>query len=179
MLGVNNNMVRLAVLVSILSLVPYSVFAQTNNDDVSQVAYPSGDATMKDLLPRFRGRAVVMDIDARILENDQVTWNETHQKLTIPGRPVEIKLIGENLVVLARFTYIRQHGDRRKFLIAQGQIWMADPKQGISYQTSVQTIPLEFDETISYFPLGPFKAEAGPSIEVMLTMRPYTENSEQ
>jgi hypothetical protein len=55
---------------------------------------------------------------------------------------------------------------------------MADPKQGIHYRTSVQTIPLEFNETIYYFPLGPLKPEAGPSIEVMLTLRPY-EDSEQ
>jgi hypothetical protein len=167
-------MIRLAALVVFIFLAPALIQAQ--EEDLSQTALPSGDSPMKNLLPRFRGRAVVMDIDARILENDEITWNETHQKITIPGRPVEIKLIGGNLVVVARFTFIRHHGDRQKFLIAQGQIWTADPEQGIHYRTSVQTIPLEFNETIYYFPLGPFKAEAGPSIEVMLTLRPYEEN---
>ena len=116
-----------------------------------------------------------MDIDARILENDEITWNEAHQKITIPGRPVEIKLIGENLVIVARFTFIRHQGGRQKFLVAQGQVWTADPQQGIRYQTSVQTIPLEFDEKICYFPLGSFKQEAAPSIEIMLTINPYEE----
>ena len=65
-------------------------------------------------------------------------------------------------------------------LVAQGQVWMADPAQGIRYQASVQTIPLEFDETVCYFPLGSFKPEEGASsIEVMLTLHPYTDNSEQ
>ncbi len=168
-------MIRQAALISFLSLVLCAAAAQAQEDDASQA--PSGDATVQNLLPRFRGRAVVMDIDARILDNDEVTWNETHQKITIPGRPVEIKLIGENLVVVARFTYIRHRGDRKKFLVAQGQTWMADPKQGINYRTSVQTIPLEFDETIYYFPLGQLKPEAGPSIEVILTMHPYEDNN--
>jgi hypothetical protein len=140
---------------------------------------PMGMNSMQNILPRFRGRAVVMDIDARILESGEVTWNETHQKTTIPGRPVEIKLIGENLVVVARFTFIRNHSGGQKLLVAQGQIWMADPSQGIRYQASVQTIPLEFDETICYFPLGPQKPEDSSlgtsSIEVMLTLRPYEE----
>jgi len=61
-------------------------------------------------------------------------------------------------------------------LVAQGQVWMADPGQGIRYQASVQTIPLEFDETVCYFPLGPQKPEdSASSIEVLLTLRPYEE----
>jgi len=118
-----------------------------------------------------------MDIDARILENGEITWNETHKKTTIPGRPVEIKLIGDNLVVVARFTFIRNNSGGQKLLVAQGQVWMADPSQGIRYQASVQTIPLEFDETVCYFPLGPQKPEdSASSIEVLLTLRPYEDN---
>jgi len=117
-----------------------------------------------------------MGIDARILERGEIIWNETHQKTTIPGRPVEIKLIGENLVVVVRFTFIRNQIGGQKLLVAQGQVWMADPSQGIRYQASVQTIPLEFDEEICYFPLGFLKPEEGASsIEVRLTLRPYEE----
>jgi len=116
-----------------------------------------------------------MYIDALILENRAVIWNETHKKATIPGRPVEIKLVGENLVVVVRFTFIQNNSGRQKLLVAQGQIWVAD-QGGISYQASVQTIPLEFDETIYYFPLGSLKPEnSGSSIEVMLTLHPYEE----
>jgi hypothetical protein len=171
-------MTRPLALILFLFLALCAAAAHAEEEGASQTAPPQGDSSMQNLLPRFRGRAVVMDIDARILENDEITWNEAHQKITIPGRPVEIKMIGENLVIVARFTFIRHHGGRQKFLVAQGQVWMADPKQGIRYQTSVQTIPLEFDEKIYYFPLGSFKQEAGPSIEVMLTINPYEENEE-
>jgi len=137
---------------------------------------PSEASSMQNILPRFRGRAVVMDIDARILEHGEITWNETHQKTTIPGRPVEIKLVGENLVVVVRFTFIRNQSGGQKLLVAQGQIWVADPGQGIRYQASVQTIPLEFDETVCYFPLGPLQPEEGESsIEVRLTLHQYEE----
>ena len=172
-------MTRLIALILFLFLAPYMVVVQAQEEDTSQASPPSADPTVRNLLPRFRGRAVVMDIDARILENGEVIWNETHQKITIPGRPVEIKLIGGNLVVVARFTFIRNHGGGQKLLVAQGQIWMADPSQGIRYQASVQTIPVEFNETIYYFPLGSFKPEDGASasIEVMLTLHPYQDNN--
>jgi len=175
-------MIRLTALVTFLFLAINTAVVQGQEDEKPRPALPSGGggpsgtSTMQNILPRFRGRAVVMDIDARILENGEVTWNETHQKTTIPGRPVEIKLIGENLVVVVRFTFIRNNDGGQKLLVAQGQIWMADPSQGIRYQASVQTIPLEFEETIYYFPLGSQKPEDNtPSIEVMLTLRPYEE----
>jgi hypothetical protein len=168
-------MIRPAALAAFLFLAPCAVVVQAQEKDTSQVSLPS-DSTMQNLLPRFRGRAVVMDIDARILENRVVIWNETHQKATIPGRPVEIKLVGENLVVVVRFTFIQNNSGGQKLLVAQGQIWVAG-QGGISYQASVQTIPLEFDETIYYFPLGSLKPEnSGSSIEVMLTLHPYQDN---
>ena len=175
-------MIRLAALIAFIFLAPCVVTVHAQEEEKSQVSLPSGDSPMQNLLPRFRGRAVVMDIDARILDNGEITWNETHQKTTIPGRPVEIKLVGENLVVVVRFTYIRNNSGGQKLLVAQGQIFMADPAQGIRYQTSVQTIPLEFNETIYYFPLGSSNPEDGAStasIEVMLTLRPYEDSNEQ
>jgi len=170
-------MIRLFALISILSLTINAAVLQAQEKDASQqVSLPSGDSPMKNIQPRLQGRAVVMNIDARILDNGEIVWNETNQKTTIPGRPVEIKLIGENLVVVVRFTFIRNQSGGQKLLVAQGQVWMADPGKGIRYQTSVQTIPVEFDETVCYFPLGPFKPEAGSSsIEVMLTLRPNEE----
>ena len=125
--------------------------------------------------PRFRGRALVLEINARVVEQDEtVIWNESHQKTTLPGRPVGIKLVGSNLVVVAQFTpYVRR--GVQKFLVAQGQIWMEVPDQGIRYHTTMQTIPLEFGEPIYFFPLGPQGSEDTARIEVMLTLYPYEE----
>jgi hypothetical protein len=134
----------------------------------------SRDSHHKGFSPR-RGRALVLDINARLVEqNETVIWNESHQKITLPGRPVGIKLVGSNLVVVAQFTpYVRR--GVQKFLVAQGQIWMEVPDQGIRYHTSMQTIPLEFGEPIYFFPLGPQGSEDTARIEVMLTLYPYEE----
>jgi len=133
------------------------------------------DSPHQGVFPRFKGRALVLDINARVIEQNQtVIWNESHKKTTIPGRPVGIKLVGSNIVVVAQFTpYVRR--GVQKILVAQGQIWMEVPNQGIRYHTSMQAIPLEFGEPIYFFPLGPKSAEDTACIEVMLTLYPYEE----
>jgi hypothetical protein len=134
------------------------------------------DSPLRDLFPRFRGQAFVLDIDARIIgQNQNVTWNEAHRKITIPGRPVGLKLVGANIVVAVQFTpYIRRSA--QKFIVAQGQIWMDVPNQGMQYRTSMQTIPIEFGETIYFFPLGASTENDADCIEVRVTLYPYDEN---
>ena len=133
------------------------------------------DAPHEGFSPRYKGRSLVLDINARVIEQNQtVIWNESIKKNTIPGRPVEIKLVGANIVVVAQFTpYVRR--GVQKILVAQGQVWMEVPNQGIRYYTSMQAIPLEFGEPIYFFPLGPQNAEDTACIEVMLTLYPNEE----
>jgi hypothetical protein len=127
------------------------------------------------MISGLRRRALVIDIDARVLEQKQVVvWNETHRKLAIPGSPVGVKLVGSNVVVIVQFTpYIRHRG--QNVLVAQGQVWIDVPNEGMRYHTSFQTIPLEFDEPVYFFPLGQSRELDDSSIEIMLTVSPYTE----
>jgi len=124
-------------------------------------------------LPGLKERALVLDIVARVLEvNDTETWTSENSKITIPGRPVTLKLVGQNVVVLAQFTpYIREDG--KKFLVAQGQVWIDTADRGIKYQTTMQTIPLEFGERLFFFPLGPKTKDGKSSIEIQLELKPY------
>ena len=135
----------------------------------------ANDFFSQNLPSRFMGRAVVLEINARIVEqNQEVVWDEAHSKATFPGQPVGIKLVGSNVVVVVQFTpYIRRS---QKYLVAQGQIWMEMPNRGIRYFTSMQTIPLEYGEPVYFFPLGAAGENDSSSIEVMLTMHPYEEN---
>jgi hypothetical protein len=121
----------------------------------------------------LRRRALVLDINARVLEQEEViVWNENHRKYAIPGSPVGIKLVGSNIIVAVQFTpFIRRGGN---VLVAQGQIWIEDPGTGITYYTSIQTIPMEFDEPIYFFPLG---ISLDPSIEIILTVNMYDETT--
>jgi hypothetical protein len=121
------------------------------------------------MMPGLRRQALILDINARALENEEVIWNESSQKITIPGTPVGIRLVGSNIIVAVQFTpFIRRNGS---VMVAQGQIWINDPQTGISYYTSIKTIPMKFNEPIYFFPLG----ELNSSIEIKLTVNPYKE----
>ena len=120
----------------------------------------------------LRGRTLVIDIDARVLEQDyEVIWNEVHRRLTLSGNPVSIRLVGSNVIVAIQLTpFIRQGGN---VLVAQGQIWAEVPNEGIRYHTSIQTIPIAFDEPVYFFPFGRSHQIDGSLLEIMLTMKSY------
>ncbi|MDR1302031.1 MAG: hypothetical protein LBK43_06130 [Treponema sp.] len=131
------------------------------------------EPSLEELLPGLKERAVVFDIIARIVEkNQQEVWNSSKSKVTIPGKPVSLKLVGTNILVVVQFTpYLRDNGNN--FLVAQGQIWVDIPNQGIRYQTTIQTIPLEFGEQIYFFPLGSVDSQDTAHIEIQLELHPY------
>ena len=128
-------------------------------------------------LPGLRERAVVMRIISRIVEeNQEVVWDMENSKVTIPGRPVGLKLVGSDLVVAVQFTlFLRPDGQH--ILVAQGQIWMNVPNEGISYRTTMQTIPLQWREPVYFFPLGSVKAPDEARIEILLQLEPYSDYS--
>jgi hypothetical protein len=118
---------------------------------------------------------VVLEIDARVVgQNETVTWSESHRKETLLGRPVGIKLVGNNIIVDVQFTPYFRPG-ARYYLVAQAQIWMESPGQGMRYYTAMQTIPVEFGELIYFFPLGPRGDDDNSHIEITLTVQPYEE----
>jgi hypothetical protein len=128
----------------------------------------------QELMPGLREQAVVLTITARIEENSQEVWNATNSKITIPGRPVSIKLVGGNVVMAIQFTpYLREKD--RNILVAQGQIWLLVPNEGISYKTTMQTIPLKFGEQIYFFPLGSGVTAGNPHIELLIELQRYDE----
>ena len=91
---------------------------------------------IEELIPGLKDRAVVLDIDARVVEqNKAVIWKEAHQRLTIPGRAVGMNLVGANLAVAVQFTpYLHARGQKNT-LVAQVQMWVEAPNQGgIRYQ---------------------------------------------
>jgi hypothetical protein len=116
-----------------------------------------------------------MHIVSRIVEENQnVVWNEENTQVTIPGRPVGVKLLGEDLVIAVQFTpFLGSNG--KLTLVALGQIWKNVPNEGMSYQTTMQTIPMEFREQVYFFPLGSMKEPNEAHIEIQLVLEPYFE----
>ena len=126
-----------------------------------------------DQLPGLRERAVRMHVVSRVVEqNKQVVWDSENTSITIPGRPVGLKLVGTDVVVQVQFTpFLRPNGQYT--LVALGQIWINVPGEGLSFQTTMQTIPLEFGETIYFFPLGEMVQEEDAHIEIQLILEPF------
>jgi hypothetical protein len=68
---------------------------------------------VEQFLPAFRGRALVCEISASLMDGEGSTvWTAAEKKITLPGRPVSLRLVGDNVVMVFQFTlYFRQ--DRR------------------------------------------------------------------
>jgi len=134
----------------------------------------SAQETSLEELPGLRERAVMMRMISSIVEqNQQVVWNSEISRATIPGRPVGLKLLGSNLVVAVQFTpFLRPQGQH--VLVAQSQIWINVPGEGIRFYTTIQTIPLQFREQIYFFPLGSMETQDEAHIEIQLVLEPYS-----
>jgi hypothetical protein len=142
-------------------------------------ALTEAQETTLEQVPALRDRALEMKIISRIVEqNQQVVWNSENTKLTIPGRPVGIRLVGSDIVVAAQFTpFLRQNG--KHILVTQSQVWINVPDEGMSYHTTMQTIPFEYSEQIYFFPLGSIGEDEGPQIEIQVVMEPYQNSSSE
>jgi hypothetical protein len=141
------------------------------------VSAQSQNASSRELTPGLRNQTLVLSIESRVLgEKKTVIWTETNSKVTLPGSSVGIQLVGSNIVVVAQFTpFIRREGN---VLVAQGQIWVADTNETVTYYTSIQTIPMEFGEKIYFFPLGSSE-HLNPSIEIIITVTSNDEDTNQ
>jgi hypothetical protein len=131
------------------------------------------ESSLAEMLPAFKEQAVAINIIARVIENNrQEIFNSVNSRVTIPGRPVGIKLVGSNLVVAVQFTpFFGRKG--KNVLVAQGQIWMEIPGEGMRYQTTLQTIPMEFGEQVYFYPLGSVTQPEEALIEIQLELVPY------
>jgi len=122
-----------------------------------------------EMTPGHRRQAFNLNIESRVLGGDKtVIWKEINNKTAIPGSPVGIQMRGPNIILAVQFTpFIRQGGN---VLVAHSQIWIADADNSVTYYTSIQTIPMELNEKISYYPLGSPEQVGNPSIEIVITV---------
>jgi hypothetical protein len=121
----------------------------------------------------MRDRAIVLHMVTRVLEKgDAEAWNSDTYKITIPGRPVGLKIVGENIAVSVQFTpYPRRNG--QGVLVAQGQIFTEMPDGNVNYRTVLQTVPLEYGEQVFFFPLGSGESDDEAHIEIQIEMNRY------
>jgi hypothetical protein len=129
----------------------------------------------EELLPALKDQAVVLDITTRVAQQQKVTMNSTNSRITLPGKPVSVKLEGKNTVIYVQFTpFLNEKGEH--LLVTQSQIWVNVPDEGMRYQTTMQSIPLNFGEQVLFLPLGNVDT---PRIELEIVLRRYEDKDAQ
>jgi hypothetical protein len=100
--------------------------------------------------------ALRINIVARVLPpQEKPVINMEDSKLTIPGRPVAVRFVGENILINATLTpYLI--GENRLLLVAQGQVWFSEPQaeKTVKYLSSLKSMSVRLGEKIVFFPLG-------------------------
>jgi hypothetical protein len=99
--------------------------------------------------------ALQLNITAKVLpRGDQPVWDVRSSKLTIPGRSIAVKMVGDNVRVDVVLTpYLADRGEL--VLVAQGQVWLSEaPEQAVKYLATIKSLPIELGEKVLFFPLG-------------------------
>jgi len=119
---------------------------------------------LQEALRALLANALEVHVTARVMPADaQPIWNAQSTKLTLPGRPIKVRLDGDNARIdLICTPYIQESGE--VLLLAQGQVWLAQaPENDVKYFNTFYSIPVTFGETVLFFPLG--LAAAGTAAE--------------
>ncbi len=102
-------------------------------------------------------QALVIKINTRLLSSDsKVSWNFSVARVTIPGRPLVLKLQGGNLQVKMGITAYRDDTTTNTVvLVTQGEVWITEtPGKQAKYLASLKSIEVNLGEKIRLYPLG-------------------------
>jgi len=131
------------------------------------------DETLDSLIDK----ALQLQITAKVLPpGEQPVWNSLSRKVTIPGRSVALRLVGDNIRIDVVFTpYQEENGNL--LLVAQGQVWFCEAANTkTKYLTTIQSIPVSWGEKVLFFPLGVSHEFADPptfNIQLEVEIFPY------
>jgi len=139
-------MIRRKPALLLLLLLLASGGAQAQEEELERIFQ---DPSLRSLIDR----ALQLNITAKVLPPDESpVWNSMSRKVTLPGRSVAVRVIGENLRVEAVFTpYEKEDGSL--LLVAQGQIWYSEAAE-TRYLSTFQSVPVGLGEKVLFFPLG-------------------------
>jgi hypothetical protein len=110
---------------------------------------------LREALRALLSNALEIHVSARVLPANEVPiWNAESTKLTLPGRPIKVRLDGDNLrIYLICTPYVNESGE--VLLVAQGQVWLSEPpEKEVKYFNTFYSIPVTFGEKVLFFPLG-------------------------
>ncbi len=110
---------------------------------------------LEEALRPILDKALQLNIIARVLPpGAEQEWNMQSSKLTIPGRSIAVKLLGENIRIFIVLTpYWQENG--KLLLVAQGEVLLSEMAESeVKYLSTVKSIPISLGEKVLFFPLG-------------------------
>jgi hypothetical protein len=142
--------------------------ARAQDDELERIFQ---DPSLQSLIDR----ALQLNITAKVLPPDESpVWNSMSQKVTLPGRSVAVRLVGENLRIDAVFTPYEEE-DGTLVLVAQGQVWYSEAAE-TRYLTTFQSVPVGLGEKVLFFPLGlsePLSKKTTFTMQIEVEIYPY------
>ncbi len=88
------------------------------------------------------------DISVTTLESHEILWSTEVNKITIPGRDVDISLEGNDARLEIQFI-VYPADSTHTIIAAQSETWFGD-----HYNSALTSFPLKYGEEIHYYPLG-------------------------
>jgi hypothetical protein len=117
-------------------------------------------------------KSLYVIVGTSIISADSSEFQNSFYRLTLPGKPVTIKVRARDGRIIIHFTPYMT-GDDFFVLFAQNEIW-AKPADGesLQYFTSFSSIPLHFGDKAVFYPMG--KKEKGEYIQMIVVIVPYS-----
>lgn len=138
-------------------------FAQTPSNPASGTQAPASGPVL-----HFRIRSafsltpeMVRGLQAKSAE---VNWGEPLAKSLPFAAPLDVRLVGKNVVALIQIVPIALRAEILD-LIVQGQVWVKMPDDSLSYKTTLQSLSLPLGSRLFFYPLG-VDAKTGTPIAV-------------
>lgn len=140
--------------------------------------YADGSGGKQDPLQYLKNEALAVKIVARIIEPNHITvWHMDSTKITISGRAVEVRLEGDNILVLAHLIpYLNR--DNTILLVALGQVWApAANQKGFRYYSTMKSLPITPGEKVIFFPFGTAVDQKSNvyNLELEIQVTPYAD----
>jgi len=99
----------------------------------------------------------------------RIDWGQTITQVTQGAAPLDVKILGTNIVVLMQIFPVETSPTKVSFLV-QGQVWAKMPDNSLSYKTTIQTLSLAYGSRLYYYPLG-IDAKAGAPLAVEIQVK--------
>jgi hypothetical protein len=118
----------------------------------------------------LRDKALSVSICAYVAPVGQTpAWYSESARNTMPGVPVSVKLVGENLAILIQVTPYDEVQRGELVIVTQGQVWVKRSTGELSYHSTLDSATVGYGEKVLFFPLGRSSQGSAPMrIEIVI-----------